>query len=288
MTFKADSSFLARHLKHTAIHRDPFRNPENLKAVQSYIRSEFESFGYEVSGQEFRYEGRVFQNLIARRKGAADIPNFLVAAHFDAVPETPGADDNASGVAAMLEAARLTASMHPSVNVQFAAFNLEEYDMVGSRYYTGLLKDVLKTRAKEFLGMISLEMVGYISREKGSQKMPNALKPFYPDTGDFLALVGDENSSALLAEAQACFSKTGVPAHSLPVPMKGAFFPEVRLSDHSPFWDAGFPALLVTDTSFFRNPNYHLPSDTAATLDLDFLARVSEGTAELICSLKSV
>jgi hypothetical protein len=134
--------------------------------------------------------------------------------------------------------------------------------------------------------MISLEMVGFTSSVKGSQQLPLFLKPHFPDVGNFLALVGDSKSDALLKKAQAAFKKIdGLPVEILKLPAKGWLLPAARLSDHSPFWDAGYPALLVTDTSFFRNPHYHQPSDKIETLDLNFLSRVTAGVVELIASL---
>ena len=134
--------------------------------------------------------------------------------------------------------------------------------------------------------MISLEMVGFTAKAKGTQKLPLPLRPFYPDTGDFLALVGDDVSSSLLALARSAFRKVPrLPVETLTVPLHGWLFPETRLSDHAPFWDAGYPALLVTDTSFFRNPHYHLPSDRLETLDLEFLAKVTEGIVNLARSI---
>jgi aminopeptidase YwaD len=127
--------------------------------------------------------------------------------------------------------------------------------------------------------MISLEMIGYHDPRPGSQDIPSILKPFYPNTGDFLALVGASGCGKILKCAEASYKRVpGSKVRTLSLPGKGRLLPAVRLSDHAPFWDAGFPALLVTDTSFFRNPHYHRPSDTIETLDLDFLCRTTEGT----------
>lgn len=279
---------LSNHLVAIARLRDSFENPDSLQEVQHYIETEFRSYGFEIEKKRFSFHGRTFENVIAR-KGPSSRKVFIVGAHFDAVAGTPGADDNASGVAGMLEAARILADV-PSPSplpaggerervrgIEFVAFNLEEYNMAGSSEYVADLKKQKRT----VLGMLSLEMIGYTSQEKGSQKIPPVLKPFYPDVGNFVALVGDGGSRKLLKKAHDAFKKVrGLPVETLTVPVKGRIFPETRLSDHSPFWDAGHPALLVTDTSFFRNPHYHLASDTIETLDLDFLEKVTEGVIQ--------
>lgn len=281
-----DLEKIRMHLKMVACPRDAFQNPETLDRIQAYIRNELVSYGYEVRPHVFSFEGGKFENLLAQRPGADPFPEFIVGAHFDSVPGTPGADDNASGIAALLEAARH--AVHLPVNCLFAAFNLEEYGMRGSMAFAeSLAQSMPPARKAKFLGMISLEMVGYSSKKKDSQMVPEFLKPIYPSTGDFLALVGDNRSASLIKTAEAAFSENGLPVQTLTVPLKGIEFPAVRLSDHSPFWDKDFPALLVTDTSFFRNPFYHTPADTIETLDLDFLQKTAGGVVRLLQALKS-
>ncbi len=281
-----DLERVKKHLRFIARPRDAFENPVRLKEIQKYIYSEFISYGYEVRTQPVICQGRTFENLLVKRPEVSSFPEFIVAAHFDSAPGgTPGADDNASGTSALLEIARCAKDLPAAVH--FIAFNLEEYGMLGSLEYVKSLTSGMSAENRgKFIGMLSLEMIGFTSREKGSQKMPAVLKPFYPDTGDFLALVADGGSSKLLKLAEPAFKKAGLPVHKLQVPMKGNLFPAVRLSDHSPFWDEGFPALLVTDTSFFRNPHYHEAGDTVETLDLDFLCKTAEGCLGLLETLK--
>lgn len=280
----ANPQKILAHLRRIAILRDPFQNPQSLKNVQDYFISELESYGYAVEEQSFQEDGFTFCNFLARKPKEIGMPKFIVGAHFDAVPGSPGADDNASGVACMLEAARLFAEAGFSQQgVQFAAFNLEEYGMRGSAEHAKFLNSrMLPEEKKNFKGMISLEMVGYTSKKPGSQKVPPGLQGRYPDTGDFLALVGEPRSRRLLETAKNAYQNAELPVQDLLLPLKGEEFPEARLSDHSSFWDKDFPALLVTDTSFFRNPNYHMPGDTIETLDLDFMTKVAQGTYSLL------
>ena len=134
--------------------------------------------------------------------------------------------------------------------------------------------------------MISLEMLGYTDNRPGSQQLPAHLRGLYPDVGNFIGVVGNQASATLLAAvAEALRTVPGLPVEHLAVPGTGTMVPETRLSDHSSFWDCGFPALMVTDTSFLRNPHYHKATDTAATLDYPFLARVTLGVCEAVRGL---
>ncbi len=271
-------SYLDAHLHAVTKLRDPFHNPDGLKEAQTYVVDVFQSLGYQTLKDTFDFSGKTYENWLMRGAENASSKRFIIGAHIDAVPGTPGADDNASGVAGMLEVARLLSETGLQGHVDFALFNLEEYGMVGSSHYA----QKLNKSGVKISGMVSLEMIGYISGEKGSQRIPFFLRPFYPDTGNFIALVGDGSSKALLKTARQAFKAVkNLPVEVLSLPAKGMLIPETRLSDHSPFWDAGYPALLITDTSFFRNPHYHSESDRIETLDLDFMARVTEGVARL-------
>ncbi len=268
---------IKKHLEIISRPRDAFDNPEVLSEVQKYIHNELCSYGYSVSEHTFEYNGQSFSNLIANHN-SVNQTKLIIGAHFDSVPNTPGADDNASGIAGMLEAARCLKETEFVSHIDFLAFNLEEYGMVGSREYVKYLKN----SKHDLLGMISLEMIGFTSEAKGSQKIPAFLRPFYSDTGNFVALVGDLNSKKLLKLAKRAFSNIDtLKSEYLTLPFKGKILPETRLSDHSPFWDAEIPALLVTDTSFFRNPHYHSTSDGIETLDLEFLLKICAATVNL-------
>lgn len=286
-SFKPNLEILKRHLDQVSRERNFETTPQSLNDIQSYIKRELLSYGLEVQEESFSFSGEVFANVSARLPGKSRGPLWVIGAHFDSVPGSPGADDNASGIACLLETARVYAESQRkapdtgSPAAEFVAFNLEEYGMVGAQAYVRRLK----AEKVEVAGMLSLEMVGYVSRERGSQKMPFFLKPFYPDTGNFIGLVANTPSKPFLAQVKKIFQAVpGLAVESLVLPANGWVFPDARLSDHSPFWDEGFPALLVTDTSFYRNPHYHSASDRVETLELDFLAKVTEATIQTVLS----
>ncbi len=155
--------------------------------------------------------------------------------------------------------------------VLFCGFNLEEFNMIGSTHFARKIK----TSKAEVQAMVSLEMVGYTDGRPGSQEFLVGLSWFYPDRGSFIAMVGNWNSNSLLKQFSRQFRRVrGLPVETLSVPGNGSLLPQVRLSDHSPFWDLDYPALLITDTPFFRNPHYHGRSDTLKPLDLEFMAKV--------------
>lgn len=282
LSFKPNLDELTRHLRQISTERNFETSLQGLAKVQSYVREVFVSNGFNIEEILFSFHGRTFSNVVASLNLDVRKPRLILGAHFDAVPQTPGADDNASGVACLLETARVYAqSERQSANVEFVAFNLEEYGMIGSRAYAR----ELKSRSTKVDGMLSLEMVGYASQKKSSQKMPIFLKPFYPDVGNFVGLVANTQSRKLLEKVKNIFEEvSNLPTESITLPANGWAFPDARLSDHSPFWDEGFPALLVTDTSFFRNPHYHTPEDRVETLDLEFLAKVTEATIRTVLS----
>jgi hypothetical protein len=241
-----------------------------LMSVRSFVLEELQVHG-EVEQHHFGKGADAGVNLILRLPGQRpELAPVLVAAHYDGPLGSPGADDNASGVAALLELARRWAQTPPKRPVWLVAFDQEEWGMVGS---TALARE-LKANGQRLHLMLSLEMLGYTAEE---QDYPvAAMRRLYGSRGDFIALVANTGAAALLpglSRGMGAHVKTKV----LPVPFKGRQLPDVRLSDHSPFWDEGYNAVMVTDTSFMRNPHYHRPSDTIETLDLAFLQAVING-----------
>ncbi|MBI2987424.1 MAG: M28 family peptidase [Deltaproteobacteria bacterium] len=273
---------LKKKLQRIVGERSPFSNSRHLAAVENYIEREFESYGLSVESDTFTYWGRSYRNVIGRLGAARSGPPIILGAHFDSVEGSPGADDNASGVAVLLEVARILSGLRLHSQVLFCAFNLEELNMIGSAHFAKKLKAAgVKVRA-----MVSLEMVGFTDPKPGSQQYPVGLRWFYPDRGDFIGVIGNWRSSLLLRQFSRLLRQVrGLSVETLTVMGNGFLVPQVRLSDHSPFWDLGYPALLVTDTAFFRNPHYHGPSDTVETLDLEFMARVCQGVIHAVLNL---
>jgi Zn-dependent M28 family amino/carboxypeptidase len=277
-----DRERLSRHLQIIVGERSPYSGARHLAEVEKFIKAEFVSYGLDVESDFFSYSGENFHNIIARLHPSGSEPLIILGAHFDSVIGTPGADDNASGVAVLLEAARLLSQVTLPTQVLFCAFNLEELNMIGSTAFARKLK----AAGTKVAAMISLEMVGYTDSRPGSQMLPVGLSRFYPDRGDFIGVIGNWRSNGLLRKFAAGMRQVAnFPVETLSVPGKGMVIPAVRLSDHSPFWDLGYPALMITDTSFFRNPHYHGPSDTLDTLDIDFMAKVCEGVVRGVIGL---
>lgn len=229
--------------------------------------------------QPFESGGRRVRNLeVGPERGA----RLVVGAHYDAIPGTPGADDNASAVAALIELALQLA--RERLPVRFVAFANEEPPyFMGPEMGSWVSAAGARKREEALEGMISLEMLGYYRDAPGSQRYPFPLRFFYPDRGDFIAFVGDFGARALVRRAIGAFRRhAAFPSEGVAAP---AFIPGVTRSDHWSFRDQGYPAIMVTDTAFFRNPHYHLPSDTPDTLDYERLARVTLGLAAMLRDL---
>jgi Zn-dependent M28 family amino/carboxypeptidase len=268
---------LRAHVEHLAAQPRPQGSAAHRQA-KAYIAEHLERAGFQVTAALEREAGFVFENLLTAPVPAdGRLPLVIVAAHYDSVPGSPGADDNASAVAALLELARWLGPRLAgagSARIQLAAYDLEEMGLIGSYVHAR----ALRRAGAKLRGMISLEMLGYTDARPGSQRLPPALAGLYPDTGDFIGIVGNEDSEALLDTVGTAMRQVpDLPVEHMAVPGDGKLLSETRLSDHSSFWDHGFPALMITDTSFFRNPHYHAASDRPETLDYPFLARVTAG-----------
>ncbi|HTL60717.1 MAG TPA: M20/M25/M40 family metallo-hydrolase [Nitrospira sp.] len=201
-------------------------------------------------------------------------PPLLVGAHYDTVEASPGADDNASALAVMLEAADRLRHMSVARPVWLVAFCLEEQGLLGSRAFVS----GLKRTGQALHGAIILECVGYASQDAGSQRTPPGVPIPVPSVGNFLGIVGNEASRDLISslERSARRAAPTTPTVTLTVPSQGEGLPDVRRSDHAAFWDEGYCAVMLSDTANFRNPHYHQSTDTLDTLNFDFLAGVSD------------
>jgi Zn-dependent M28 family amino/carboxypeptidase len=267
---------LHAHLSQIARERDPYMATAGHFYVQEYIREHLGQWGtVEVHEFQMQSRGRMHQNFILNlpAQAGADKPPIVIGAHYDSVPGTPGADDNATGVAALLELARAFAAQPARHPIRLVAFDLEEYGMVGSGYYAAELRQ----HNQPIRLMLSLEMLGYCNQAPGSQQYPPGLQYFYPDRGNFIGFIGNLPTLPDLLHLSHHTRKVGVPSQWLPAGMKGQMVQATRLSDHSPFWDQGYRAIMVTDTAFLRNPHYHQPSDRLETLDMNFLTGVCQG-----------
>jgi Peptidase family M28 len=216
-----------------------------------------------------------FHNIVVTSSPPEDGPYLLLGAHYDSVPGSPGADDNASAVAACLECARLVKE-HDIGSTMIVLFNREEDGLIGSSQFVAYLASQSAWKVEEAQ---IFEMVGYFSHAAGSQRTPPGLPLIKtPDVGDFLGLLANRHSNGL-AEKLLTLAATYIPQS--PVMALKVYlglekrFPHLLRSDHTPFWEARIPAIMWTDTSEFRNPHYHQASDTPDTLDYDFLAQVT-------------
>jgi Zn-dependent M28 family amino/carboxypeptidase len=258
--------------------------PENLDRAAAYIRDELSAAGARVGEQTYEFAGDTFRNVIGAF-GPEDGERLVVGAHYDAVAGTHGADDNASGVAGLIELARLLRAAAPPIRIDLVAWSLEEPphfrepEMGSMQHAAGLRRDGVRVRA-----MISLEMIGYFTDAPRSQGFPvGLLRLIYPDAGNFIAVVGRFGDARVLRRVKASMrGATDLPVRSLCGP---TFLPGVDFSDHLSYWAHGYPGLMITDTSFYRNPHYHEPTDTADRLDYARMAKVVQGVYAALMDL---
>ncbi len=258
------------------------QQPESLNTAISYIEHVFANHGYGINREIF--DGKYF-NISAKLNGKETGRKIIIGAHYDTVWLSPGADDNASGIAVLLELSNLLADQHLNRSIKFIAFANEEQpfaetDLMGSRHYA--VNAIQNQEKIDF--MISLEMMGYYSSAKGSQNYPKPLNWFYPDTGNFIAMVSNIPSATVLMRALRAYRAENLyPVQGLMMSEK--LVPDIRRSDHAQFWDQGIPALMVTDTAFYRNPNYHSVGDLPRTLDYHSMAKVTHSLANMFIQM---
>lgn len=250
---------------------------ENLDRVAAYIKSELEQTGASVSEQPYRVEGKSYRNVIAQF-GPDSESRIVIGAHYDTAGPLPGADDNASGIAGLIELARLLSQQSLKTRVELVAFSLEEppyfrtTGMGSSVHAESLRKQNVKVKA-----MICLEMIGYFSDLPNSQHFPAAiLHALYPATGNYIAVVGRLNDGLLVRQVKTSMrAASPLPVYSISAP---SFIPGVDFSDYLNYWHAGYCAVMISDTAFYRNQNYHTDKDTPEKLDYKRMAMVVEGT----------
>jgi Zn-dependent M28 family amino/carboxypeptidase len=259
-------------------------NPAALEAAAGYIERQFAEIGDAVVRQTYAVGSQTAANLVVERRGMhrpAEI--VVIGAHYDTIPTTPGADDNASAVAMLIEVARLLAGRSTGRTLRFVSFPCEEMphfhsETMGSQQYARRCR----ANNERIVGMICLEMVGFYSTKTGSQRIPptipRQLHWLFPSRGDFLAAAANPRSLGLLWKFRRGYrrSSSTLRLFSIALPERVR---EIRRSDNSSVWDQGYPALMITDTSFLRNANYHEPTDTPDTLDYHRLAQATAGVA---------
>lgn len=258
------------------------QHPKALESAAQYIETELKSLGYVSKRQVFVASGQQVANIETEVQGTAT-PNeiVIVGAHYDSVFGTPGANDNGSGVAAVLEVARLFRGKALGRTVRYVFFVNEEPpyfqgEQMGSLVYAKRCRD----RKEKIVAMYSLETIGYYSDRPGSQQYPSGLGAVYPDRGDFISIVGNEASAGLLRESVTAFRDT------VHFPSIGAAVPEsipgAGWSDHWSFWKQGYPGIMLTDTAPYRYPHYHLGTDTPDKLNYEATARVVDGFSGIL------
>jgi Zn-dependent M28 family amino/carboxypeptidase len=247
-------------------HPRDWQNPANLDKCADYIAEQLRQTGAAVELQDYKAEGNSYRNVIGRF-GVGKERKIIVGAHYDSCGDTPGADDNASAVAGLIELARLIGEEPPDAEIELVAYTLEEPPFfagpqMGSVIHAAGVAD----EKPRIVGVIVLEMIGYFSDEPGSQSYPHPiLKVFYPNRGDFITVVGRWDQGGWIRKLKAGMKgATGLPVYSFRGPES---LPGVDFSDHRSYWPHGIPAAMVTNTAFYRNTAYHTPNDTADRLD---------------------
>ena len=275
----ADPARLRRHVE--ALTSPPLtprdhEHPDGLERAAAYIEAALREHTAEVWDQRFGAGGKTYRNVIAGF-GPASSDRIVVGAHYDTAGPLPGADDNASGVAGLIELARLFAANAPERRVELVAFALEEPPFFGSTEMGSAVHAAsVAAEGGRVRLMISLEMIGYFTDAPRSQRFPApGLGLFYPRTGNFIAVVGKLGQGATVKRVRSSMrAATSLPVESIAAPR---VLPGVDLSDHRNYWDRGWHAVMVTDTANYRNPNYHTANDTPDTLDWRRMAQVVTG-----------
>lgn len=283
-----DSSLVKTHL--LALTDLPeFRNSDHvnqLNSVADYIQKTFLKYSDSVRFQEYKVDGKIYKNVIASF-GTHHQKRIIVGAHYDVCGDQKGADDNASGTTALLELARLLKGEKLDYRIDLVAYTLEEppffrTENMGSFIHAKYLKD----NNIDVFGMISVEMIGYFSDQPNSQDYPlGILSWVYGDKGDFITLVKNFNAGKFANSFNNTFKKSGqikTVTFTGPASLQGIDF-----SDHLNYWKFGYSALMITDTSFFRNKNYHQPTDIVESLDIPRMCNVIDGLYYSLTELKN-
>lgn len=261
-------------------------HPDNLDRVASFIQNKFGTFSNHVEDQPFSVDSFTVRNISAFF-GPETGERIVIGAHYDVAGPYPGADDNASGVAGLLELARLLTEDELPLQLELVSYPLEEPPYFYTRNMGSFVHaNTLKENEVTVRAMLTLEMIGYFKDDPGSQTYPLfLLRPFYPSKGNFIAVVGKLFQRQIVkTTCKAMRDATPLPVESINAPL---ILPCIALSDHLNYWRAGFRAAMITDTAYYRNPNYHTALDTPDTLDYERMAHVVDGVKSAIYALAS-
>jgi len=292
---KISKENIEKHIKNLEGIRHPVFAPEALEMAKEYVWDNLASNGYEMRLHHFNDEGKQYENVLGLHKGSREPEKkVLVIAHFDTVSTSPGANDNASGVAAMLELGRVFQECRFQKSILFVGVNLEEQRVdgkTGSPICRGskALASHARENGWEIEGVVNFEEIAYAG-EDVSQATLEKLPVEIPEIGNFIGVVGNENSAGMVKEYIDGIEKYKIPLPYFPliVPGNGEMLPDSRRSDHSPFWDNGYQAIMLTDTANFRTPHYHQPSDTIGTLNLVFATEVCRAGGVLVFDMANI
>jgi len=293
LLIRVDRNRLEQRVREMEGIRHGWDNPEAVEHRARWITRTLEAAGLQVENRPVPFRGRTYRNLVATLPGSDPrMPALLLGAHYDSPRGSPGADDNASGVAVLLEAAEILGRTPALRTIQFVAFTLEEAQsvlgpfLIGSKRFAG----EAKAAGVQYAGVLILECVGYTDSRPGSQTVPRLVRLPIPSRAEFLAVIANRRSRKLLENFRRC-SRRSVPELDLVCyqtpPLAGLFIPQVRFSDHARFWDRGYPALMLTDTAMLRNPHYHAATDTGASLDYHFMSQVAKAVVATVASLSN-
>lgn len=274
----SDTTIIKAHLKALTKTKGfrTYNNLSQLNQTADYIQSVFSRYTDKIEIQKFTADGNPYKNIIASF-GTANVQRIIIGAHYDVCGQQQGADDNASGITGLLELARMLKGQTLKYRIDLVAFTLEEppyfrTQQMGSYVHAKSLADA----GAKVYGMISLEMIGYFSDDKNSQTYPvESMAAVYGTTGDYITLVKKPDAGTFVEKFCNAFTSTKI--------IKAKIFsgppslPGIDFSDHMNYWKFSFSAMMITDTSFYRNKNYHTPSDTLETLDRRRMAYVIDG-----------
>lgn len=289
-----DGDRLMQRMTAVAVPRYHVTDIAGLNGIRDTLVQAFEAAGLQTTLQNVTFGSTSVPNVIGRLPGLVDeARTFLVVGHYDAVGGTVGADDNATAVAATLEIARILAPYHFKHSIRFVGFSFEEQGLIGSQAY---VQNAIPAW-EELSGVLNMEMIGFYSDEPDSQELPAGFELLFPAAvaditadgfrGNFLTVVGNTASQSLV-DAFVTAGQQYVPELRmipLAVPGNGQIAPDLRRSDHAPFWESGRQALMLTDGSNFRNANYHTPGDVPTTIDTLFYTRSAKATLATLATL---